>query len=114
MANFGDFKGSLDFIISLLKRIDRHTECMACAATGNLGAEAVVNNTLAGTNTSVPAGLQSVIITALTTSPVITMSDASTYTLTTVGETFSLSASPGSVLPAFSIAGGTWKWRGIS
>jgi len=30
MANYGDFKGSYDKMISLLKAIERHTKCAGC------------------------------------------------------------------------------------
>lgn len=34
MANFGDFKGSFDKMIALLKQIERHTRCEACGDPG--------------------------------------------------------------------------------
>lgn len=109
MANFGDFKGSLDFIISLLKSINRHTECASCGGTANIAS--------AGVSTSVPAGFKSIAIVKTSTnsdSNTITLSDGSTYPMTELGEVFVDAASPGSTLPAYTISGaGSWKWHGI-
>ena len=106
--NFGDIRGSLDHMITLLKRIATFTnpsEC--CAAT-----------TSAGTNTSVPAGFSSVSIVQTSASGTvnITMSDGTVFALQVQGEALVQSAGTGKFLPAYAIAGvggGTWKWAAI-
>lgn len=111
MANFGDFKPTFDYIISLLKGIDRSTSCTACAAGGS-----VTNLSAAGTNISVPAGFKSIAIvkTGVSDTVDIEMSDSSLYTMTELGEVFVQAVSPGSTLPAYNIAGeSSWKWQGI-
>lgn len=107
MANYGDFKGALDYIISLLKKIDRHTECAVCN---------VAPTTTAGAGIDVPAGLRSVAIvkTSADGTVNVTMSDTSVYAMTAAGEVIVDSATGDAKLPAYPISGdGTWKWHGI-
>lgn len=106
--NFGDIRGTLDKMISLLKQIAIHTNDSGCCAA----------NTSAGTNTPIPAGFSSVAIVQTTTTGgvAITMSDSSVFSLEVQGETFVDAAGPGKSLPAYPIAatgGGQWKWHGI-
>lgn len=68
--------------------------------------------TSAGTG-NVPAGFNSVSITALTVPVTLTLSDSSTYTFTVVGETIVQSAAEGGSLPAYALSGGTWKWIAV-
>lgn len=62
-----------------------------------------------GLNTNIPAGFNSVTITELTGSPVITFGNGNTYTLGT-GEIFTKTAPSGTKFSSFTIVGGTWKW----
>lgn len=107
MANYGDFKGALDKIISTLRGIERHTGCASCGST---------NTTTAGTG-SVPAGLKSVAIVKTSSNAdtvILTLSDASTYTMTEQGEVFVQAASGNGSLPTYVKSGaGTIKWHGI-
>jgi hypothetical protein len=114
MANFGDFRGSYDKMISLLKQIARSLQCIACENTGTLTAQ----TSSAGTG-DIDAGFKSIAIvkTNDTGTVTITLSDSSVYTLTEEGEGFSDASSPGFSLPAYDISsadGGTWKWHGLS
>ena len=107
-AQYGDLRGPLDKQIALLKRIEKLLGCSTCRE----------NTTTAGANVDVPAGLQSVAIlkTNATGTVTITLSDGSTYDLTTQGEGFSDAATANGKLPIYSIAsgdGGEWKWHGI-
>jgi len=107
-AQYGDLRGPLDKIISILKGIERALTCATCRD----------NVTTAGEDESVPAGLSSVAIvkTNGTGTVTITLSDGSTYDLTVLGEGFTDAASPNGKLPAYTIASGdsgTWKWHGI-
>jgi len=106
--NFGHLRPSIDKLISLLTKVERHTRCASCG-----GATAI---TTAGASTSVPAGLRSVAIVKTSSSDTvtITLSDSTTYVMTEQGEVFIQSASGSGALPAYTIAGpGTWKWHGI-
>jgi hypothetical protein len=106
---FGDIRGTLQTIIDLLRRVDRNTHCTSC------GGDAAI--TSAGTGSSIPAGFKSIAIIKTSSNAdtvTITLSDATTYVLTELGEVFADAASSGGVLPAYTIAGpGTWKWHGI-
>lgn len=108
--NYGDLRPSLDFVITLLKQIERHTGCASCggATVGTTAGEG-----------DVPAGLRSfsLVKTSEAGIVVITMSDATTYTLTEQGEVFIEAASPGGILPDYTVEtsdGATWKWHGVS
>ena len=118
MAEYGDLRGPLEKLIQLLKAIERHTGCIACAEEGILPSP-VTEITTSGVGSSVPAGLTSVAIikTNSTGTVNITMSDSTVYPLTTQGEGISDDASNGTILPAYTISspdGGTWKWHGIN
>ena len=106
--NYGDLHGPLGEIIRLLKSVDRHTDNNACC----------VATTSAGTNTSVPAGFRVLTIEQTGAGTVIiTMSDGTIYTLSGVGQTYSVSAPIFKSLPAFAISatgGATWQWNGLS
>jgi hypothetical protein len=107
--DFFQIKGSLDYMISLLKGIERHTKCASC------GGDAII--TSAGVDTSIPAGFKSITIVKTSDnsdSVLVEMSDSSIYPITEQFEVFEDAASPNGVLPAYDISGdGTWKWHGI-
>lgn len=105
---FGDIRGTLDKMISLLKQISAHTSGGPCC----------VATTSAGVGTSVPAGFKSISIakTSDNGTPVnITMSDGSIYALSSQFEVLVNSAPGAGVLPAYPIVStsDTWKWQGI-
>lgn len=114
MAEYGDLRGPLDKMIQMLKAIERHTRCTSCGGNGGSIGDAAI--TTAGTG-DVPAGLRSFSI--VKTSPntdtvTITLSDGSTYVMVEPGEVFVDAATPGGLLPDYTIAGpGVWKWHGI-
>lgn len=101
MANFGDFKPILGEIARYL-RIISNAQCgtpstaITSAGTGNI-----------------PAGYNSISITAITVPVTLTLSDGSTYTFAAVGETIVQAAAQGGTLPAYTLSGGTWKWIGV-
>ncbi len=108
--SFDQYRGSLQTIIDKLRQIERHTKCASCGGDTNI--------TSSGVGVSVPVGFKSVSIvkTSSTGTVNVTMSDASVYPMTVEGEVLVSAASPGGVLPAFTIAtgdGATWKWQGI-
>jgi hypothetical protein len=111
MANFGDFKGVFNTIISYLKSIDRSLRCLSCG-----GDAAVATSGVSGS--SIPAGLSSFALVKTSASGDtvdILLSDGSTYSLTEQGEVFADSASNGGKLPAYTISGaGTYKWHGLN
>lgn len=90
-------------VVGKLKEIAHNTKSSACCAA----------ITSAGT-ADVPAGFGSVSIVLLSGTADVTMSDGSTYPMTTVGEVL-IQAAPGNkFLPAITITGsGTWKWSAI-
>lgn len=102
-VQFGDLNPVLNKIITELKAIARNTSISGCCTA----------TTSAGSNTSVPAGFSSVSIVDLSGTVTITMSDGSTYQLTSTGETLVQVASGNKSLPAYTISGGTWKWVAI-
>lgn len=107
MANFGDFKPSFNYIISLLKNIDRNTRCATCASV----------TPSVGTNTSVPAGASYLRVTKTngTGTVTITFPDSSVVSLTADGSVFEIPFT--GTLPAVTIAsgnGGTWTWLTLS
>lgn len=99
----GDLRPILDKIITELKRIGRNTDIAGCCAAFNS----------AGIGISVPAGFRSISIVALSGTVNVTMTDGSTYPMTTTGETLIQVADGSQSLPAYTISGGTWKWIGI-
>lgn len=108
-AQFGDLKGLFNYQSSLLKSIDRSLRCLSC------GGDAAI--TTAGANSNVPEGMKSLALVKTSDDSdtvTITLSDSSTFQLTQQGEVFVDAASPGGVLPAYTVVGpGTWKWHGI-
>lgn len=107
MANFGDFKGVFNTIISYLKSIDRNTRCIACAGV----------TPSVGTNTSVPAGASYLRVTKTngTGTVTITFPDSTVVSLTTNGSVFEIPFT--GALPAITIEsgdGGTWTWLTLS
>jgi hypothetical protein len=102
--NAGDIVPHIKEAISYLKGIEKFVDPNACCVAG----------TSAGT-ASVPAGFASVSIAQVGAgNVVITMSDGSTYTMTTAGEVLVQSAPDGQSLPAYNISGtATWKWSAI-
>jgi hypothetical protein len=98
---FGDFKPYLNEIARSLRLI----------SSAQCGAKSP-STTSAGTG-NVPAGYNSVSITATTVPVTLTLSDASTYTFTLIGETIAQAAAEGGTLPAYTLSGGTWKWIGV-
>lgn len=129
----------LGTILGKLKLIERHTHCTSCntnAGGGGGGNVTVVNPstdpvnvtivpstppttqiTSAGVAGPIPAGFKSIAIVKTspnTDSVILTLSDASTYTLTELGETFIDAATAEQLLPVYAISGtGTFKWHGI-
>ncbi len=94
----------------LLTKIDTNIQCEKCKTL----APAV---TTAGTG-DIPAGMKSfsIIKTSSAGTVTITMSDATTYVLTELGESFIESANEGASLPDYAVVGaggGTFKWHGI-
>jgi hypothetical protein len=101
---FGDLRPLLERIIADIQGIRRNTNNAGCC----------VADTSASGSTSIPAGFGSVSIVLLSGTATITLSDGSTYPLTTTGEVFTDVAPNGDSLPAYTITGsGTWKWHGI-
>lgn len=106
--SFDQFRGSLDRMISELKRISLFTNPASCCAA----------STSAGNTTSIPVGFSSISI--VQTSPGgtvnITMSDGTVFTLQVQGEILVHAAGNGKFLPAYPIAspdGATWKWTAV-
>jgi hypothetical protein len=97
---FGDYKPYLGEIA----RNTRITANALCGATS----PAILS---AGTG-NIPVGFNSITITATTAPATLTFEDGTTYTLSTVGESLSLSASEGGKLPAFTVTAGAVKWIG--
>jgi hypothetical protein len=109
MASFFEFRGPLDTIIGLLKKIEKH---LCCLVSGGGGGETLEPS--AGTG-SIPAGFRSIAIvrTSSADDVTITLADATTYIMTAEGEVFEDGIESG-LLPAYTITGpGTWKWHGI-
>jgi hypothetical protein len=106
--NYGDIRDQIVLIINKLDSIDKHTDNNACC----------VAVTSAGQNSSVPAGFRNVsVIQTGAGVVVITMSDGSTFTLNTVGQSYVVSAPIFKNLPAFTVAttdGATWQWSALS
>lgn len=107
MANFGDFKGVFNTIISYLKTIDRNTRCTACTSV----------TPSVGTDTSIPAGASYLRVTKTndTGTVTITFPDGTVVSLTADGSVFEIPFA--GTLPAVTIAsgdGGTWTWLTLS
>jgi len=98
---FGDYK-------PYLGEIARNTRITANALCGTPSTAI----TSAGTG-NIPAGYKSISIVAVTVPITMTLSDGSTYTFTTVGETVVQASAEGGSLPAYTLSGGTWKWIGV-
>ena len=103
MANFGDFRGSFDKMIALLKSIDRQTSKPCCTL-----------NPSVGENISIVSGSKYLKVTKTngTGSVLITFPDATVHTLTAVDSVFEIPYT-GGTYPAITIStstGGTWKY----
>jgi hypothetical protein len=99
-------RGDLEPFFGEANRLLRQIKQSLCLLT-----EGGALTTTAGTTSPIPAGLKTVTIVDVTGSVVITLSDASTYTLSTTGEQFTQSAGIGGKLPAFTVTG-SFKWYG--
>jgi hypothetical protein len=104
----GDFKAVMGTVIAYLKEIARNTNNNACCT-------ATVS---AGSGTSVPAGFNYVSITQTAAGIIaITMPNGTVYTLSAVGQSFTLQTPIYSSLPAFAVSAGggaTWEWVGMN
>jgi hypothetical protein len=96
-----------DFLL-VLDQIARNTRITANTLCGTPSLASITGGT-----GNIPYGFNSVSITATTVPATITFADATTYTLSTVGETLPISAAEGGRLPAFTISAGAVKWIGI-
>lgn len=103
MAAFGELKPHLNEIARLLRTLV-NTQCAGVSPSPAI--------TSAGTG-NIPSGFKSISIVAETVPSTLTLSDGTTYTFTTVGETIVQAASDGGTLPAYTLSGGTWKWLGV-
>lgn len=107
MALIGDLKPYFGEISRLLRSIAQSL-CKEVATT---------TQTVSAGTASVPAGFRSVTFTK--TSPntdtvIITLPDATTYTLTQLGETITIPTTANHTLPAFTVSGvGTVQWIGL-
>lgn len=119
-AEYGDLRGPIEKMISLLKDIERHTRCTACAIPdieGGGGGGGAAEDSIGEANTSVPAGFRSVSITKTAgEGSVIIELDSGEYILTEVGESFNDAATPGNTLHRYDISSetGEWKWHGLN
>lgn len=79
---------------------------------GSLCTASTTPATISGGTGNIPAGFKTVTIVATTAPATITFPDSSTYSLATVGETLTLTAPNGTILPALTISVGAVKWVG--
>lgn len=107
MALIGDLKPFFGEISRLLRSIAQ-----------SLCKEVVVTPQIVSAGTaSVPAGYRLVTFTKTSSSAdtvIITLPDATTYTLTQLGQTITIPATANHTLPAFTVSGaGTVQWIGL-
>lgn len=108
MAIIGDLRPFFGEFAHLLRSI-KETLCKSNSSTTQI--------VTAGTTGPIPAGFRSITITQTSANPntvTITLPNATIYTLTELGQSFTNTASGNNTLPAYIIGGtGTFKWYAI-
>lgn len=106
--NYGDIRGSLDKMISLLKSIDRRLLCQICGSD-----LAPIAATQAAANpATIPTGYNTLTVTKTnaTGTVTITFPNASTYVLSADGESFTISGYPLGEYEINAAGGATYKY----
>jgi len=105
---YGDLRGPLEKVITLLKSIDKHTRCMVCGS----GNTPLSSTSASGNPATVAAGYQTLTVTKTNASGTVTITfpDSSIYVLSADGEQFTISGLPLGVFTILAAGGATFKY----